>query len=523
MNKEIIRNIVEQYPEFKDKLFCRGFVLTNAEVDVDAYPFYGSWHYAKIGKYDLLVSSKQHHYILNKTKKYYVLIGHAYNPIDYETDENIILENLSCEEDFESCNISYLNQLTGLFTLICISGGNLEVYGDATCMQSVFFGTNNEDVFVSSHTNLIGDLADLKWDSYVSQLTHYKFFHMLGNALPGDLTQFKKIKRLTPNFCAVYKNGKWNTKRFYTPKTQNISNEKIADEVAKLLHKNMELIAKKWSKPAISCTGGCDSKTTLACTSGLYDEFKYFSYISNSSEKVDALAAKTIINTLGCNHKMYTIPQKNEELSLIDETRAIIDWNTGDITPNNNNDIRKRRYFEDTNDFDVEVKSWASEIGRAYYSKRFNGRKNFGKKITPRKCTAMYKFFLHDRKLVRQTDSVFADFITKYFEQDSNHPIDWQDQLFWEYRSPSWNGLVITGEHRYSFDITIPYNNRLILELLLSASVEDRINDTIYKMIRQRMNPVIDETGIAITNVKHTNNRAKAENLYYWIMTHLPF
>lgn len=123
MNKEIIRNIVEQYPEFKDKLFCRGFVLTNAEVDVDAYPFYGSWYYAKIGKYDLLVSSKQHHYILNKNKKYYVLIGHAYNPIDYETDENIILENLSCEEDFESCNISYLNQLTGLFTLICISGG----------------------------------------------------------------------------------------------------------------------------------------------------------------------------------------------------------------------------------------------------------------------------------------------------------------------------------------------------------------------------------------------------------------
>lgn len=122
MNKKIIRNIVQQYPGFKDKLFCRGFILTNAKIDVDAYPFYGSWHYVKMGKYELLISTKQHYYILNKNNKCYALIGHAYNPIDGETDENIILENISCAENFESCNISYLNQLTGLFTLICVSG-----------------------------------------------------------------------------------------------------------------------------------------------------------------------------------------------------------------------------------------------------------------------------------------------------------------------------------------------------------------------------------------------------------------
>ena len=93
--------------------------------------------------------------------------------------------------------------------------------------------------------------------------------------------------------------------------------------------------------------------------------------------------------------------------------------------------------------------------------------------------------------------------------------------MFWEFRIPSWNGLVITGEHRYSFDITIPYNNRKLLELLVSASIEDRINDTVYKMIRAKMNPEIDKTGRAVTNLKHTEKRAKLENLYYWIMTHI--
>lgn len=177
-------------------------------------------------------------------------------------------------------------------------------------MQSTFFGVSNGLLYVSSHTNLIGDIANLEWDPYVKHLSQYKFFRMLGNSLPGDLSQFKEIKRMTPNFCALYKDGKWSNKRFYIPKVQKLSNDAIADEVARLLYNNMKLISSKWMKPAISCTGGCDSKTTLACTVGLYDKFGYFSYISNSSEKVDAMAAKTIINALGYEHKIYNIPQK---------------------------------------------------------------------------------------------------------------------------------------------------------------------------------------------------------------------
>lgn len=521
MNKQDIQAIIERHPQFQAKLFCRGFLLTDTNIDSNIYPFYGIWKRETLYGYTLLVSPKQHYSVYKQEESCLILIGHTYNPIDGLIDEQLILKNIGSAED----SSDYLNQLTGVFTFIRLSneGKKIEVFGDATCMQSTFFGTSNKHTYVSSHTNLIGDVANLEWDIYVKRLTKYKFFGLLGNSLPGDLTQFKEIKRLTPNFCAIYENAKWRMHRFYTPRKLILTNEEIADKVGILLHANMELIATKWKKPAISCTGGCDSKTTLACTSGLYHKFKYFSYISNPSEKVDALAAKTIVSALGEQHTTYIIPSDDAEVSLVDEARAIIDWSTGNITPNNRNDIRKRRFFEDTKDFDIEVKSWASEVGRAYYSKRFNGRKDFGRRPTARKCTAMYKFFLHNRKLVRQTDKVFADFLNTYFHQDSTRPIDWQEQLFWEFRCPSWNGLVITGEHRYSFDITIPYNNRMILELLLSAPIEDRINDTIYSMIRERMNPLIDKTGIAVTNVLHTSNRAKAEDLYYWLSTHLPF
>lgn len=135
----------------------------------------------------------------------------------------------------------------------------------------------------------------------------------------------------------------------------------------------------------------------------------------------------------------------------------------------------------------------------------------------------MYKFFFHNRKLVAKTDCVFEKYLKQFFELHPTNPVEWQDQFFWEFRVPSWNGLVITGEHRYSFDITIPYNNRVLLNLLLSASIEDRTNDTIYKQIREKMNPIIDSTGIAVTNLKHTRNREKVENIYYSIHSKIPF
>ena len=66
-----------------------------------------------------------------------------------------------------------------------------------------------------------------------------------------------------------------------------------------------------------------------------------------------------------------------------------------------------------------------------------------------------------------------------------------------------------------SFDITIPYNNRRLLELLLSTSIEKRIHAIPHKDIMRVSNKEIADIGISVTNVKHTNKRAKMEkNLF---------
>lgn len=526
MNKNTRKNVEEimkHNPELRNKLFARGFIFTGAEMNESVYPFYGLWDKYKVDKYTLLVAPKQKAYVKGSRDATFILVGHAYNPFSMCALESEILDDLL---NVKFMSIEFwrkFNQITGIFTLICIRDESVYVVGDCTCMQTTFYGSINKQIYVSSHTNLIGDLLNLKYDAYIKRLSEYRFFPMLGNALPGDLTQFQELKRLIPNHYIEIVNGKIEVKRFYYPQTFKLDIDKICQEASDILHKNLELIAEKWEKPSISMTGGCDSKTTLACASGLYDKFSYFSYTSSESEDVDARAAHTICEALGLKHDVYEISQEDGELDKIEEIRSILEWNTGNIIPINKNDVRKRAFFADIEDFDVEVKSWVSEVGRSYYSKRFNGRTKFGEKPTPRKCTTMYKFFLNDRKLVKQTDKVFEDYLNKYFEQAKKSPVEWQEQLFWEYRMPSWNGLVITGEHRYSFDIAIPYNNRYLLELLLSVPIEQRINDTIYSQIRNKREPIIDETGIAVTNLKHTKKRGKAENLYYLLHSKIPF
>ena len=408
MNQSDIQRIIEQHPDYKDKLFCRGFLFTDDVIDEEAYPFYGLWQQQKFGRYTLFVSSKQQYFQYEKENKTYILVGHAYDPIDMIADENEILKRLA-EQANKGAFQRFFNQLTGIFTLICITEESVYLVGDATCMQTTFYGLLQNHLVISSHTNLIGDLYNLEWDSYVKELTHYRFFKLLGNSLPGDITQFKEVKRIVPNHYIQFNNQSITIKRFYTPRGKQLEKTQIVKQAGELLHSNLALITQKWQKPAISMTGGCDSKTTLACAKGLYDRFSYFSYISSDAEKVDADAAKAICKVLGLDHESYAISSNDDDYQKTEVMKAILFWNCGGILPSNPNDVRKRLHFLDTQDFDVEIKSWASEIGRSYYSKRFNGRTDFGNEPTPRKCTTLYKFFLNNRKLVKETDRVFKE------------------------------------------------------------------------------------------------------------------
>ena len=134
----------------------------------------------------------------------------------------------------------------------------------------------------------------------------------------------------------------------------------------------------------------------------------------------------------------------------------------------------------------------------------------------------MYKLFLHNRKLLKETDRIFQLYIQKT-AFDNIYNFDASDMYLWEMRYGGWGGQVITCEHRFAFDITIPYNNRILMEHFLTLPLKKRISDQAhYDMIRY-LNPTIDQTGITITNYNETRSRMHKERIYWLVNTHLPF
>lgn len=525
--KEILEQ--EKYQRFRKYVYVRGYLITDrSSIELNKYPFYEEWNVVTLFKFKVYIHMKQKCFIYNDKDKKFFIIGHCYNPFSGEKDEDIIVKRLA-EHYQKHTYFDYLNQLTGNFVVgYEKKNGRLSFTCDATGMQTAYYGKIGEYFYVSSHSYLIGDICNLQFDPYVRKLVNYRFYRLFGKMLPGDMSAYKNVRHVIPNFQIVYKDGKISRKRFWpieqvvTDISKAVYNEKIKFS-AETLHNSLRLISEKWpGKTAISLTGGCDSKTTLACAKELYDSFDYFSYISSEAEKVDAEAAEKICRKLGLKHRTYKIPGQDSDCKDIEIWRAVLRRNCGEIGENNSNDVRKRAYFAHHHDFDVEVKSWVSEIVRAYYNKRFD-KKNFPKYPTARYLTSMYKVFFWQRGLVRQTDRQFQKYLNEYYTKDIFDKVSWTDLIFWEYRVSSWNGLVISNEHSLSFDITIPYNNRILLQTLLGTPLEKRINDQCHKDIQKLMNRKIADVGISVTDMKHTQKRAQFEKLYLAVQTKIPF
>ena len=529
MKNNAIKAMLDEKEDLRALLFPRGFLMTNdSQIEKEQYPFYGMWNWESVCGYSFLVHPKQKLHLSKQDDLTLALVGHAFDPVSSESEysEEKMLETARLlykkdSDEFER----YFNQWTGLFALFIFEEGTFRVYGDAAGMYTVFYGTHNGKIYCASHTNLLGDVCGLSFDAYINRLINYRFYSLFGKALPGDLSPYKAFKRLIPNHFAQYHKDGWCVTRFF-PKEGNalldVPYDALIDTAAQILSQSMKLIHKKWDRAAVSMTGGCDSKTTLSCTNGVYDQYTYFSYTSSDSENVDAEAARDICKLLNIPHRIYTISQRDEDYQDIESLRVIMEYNSGSIGKNNANDVRKRAFFLGIDDFDVEVKSWVSEVGRAYYHKRF-AKKRFPKKLTPRYATCLYKVFLTDRKLVKETNLVFAEYLQKYYSDDSFERIPWYDLFFWEFRMSSWNGLVITGEQQIAYDIAIPYNNRMLLQALLSMPVEKRIKDEPHWDIMKKMNPEIADCNISVVNVKHTNRRAKLERLYLEVCSRIPF
>lgn len=510
---EELKELLDSKTNLQKHLFEKGFLITDAEgFDLDKFPFYDNFTLRKIDRYNFIIHKKTPFFVYENKGVINFLIGHAYNPYSMEIDENKIIRDL---------NQNHINELTGIFLIGQINKEGMRFQLDASGMQYACYGKINNHLYITSHMRLVGDLLDLKTSDYVKRLISYKWYqYMLGNYLPGYLVFCDELKRIIPNTEVIYNLDTFEIKRFYPNKAINYYEleedyQKVIEEGSRIMHNTLECISRKWKKPAISLTGGIDSNTTFAAANGLYDKFKTFSYISMHRESVDAEAAKKISSRFNVEHKVFEVPDNNEQIADFDIYKRIFEHNDGDIGSYKDNDIRKKVTLLNQDYCDVEVKSWVSETIRAYAYKYF-GRKKFPKKLKPRNFTSLYKIFLGNRKLCCETDKYFKEYLEKTDFYNCMFNYDQSDFFIWEMEHGGKCGLDI-GVMKSDFDIIIPYNNRKLLDLLLSVPLQKRIDDISHMDMKKSLNKDLYDMNIRVVNLNETNKRKKTINLYYTI------
>ena len=135
----------------------------------------------------------------------------------------------------------------------------------------------------------------------------------------------------------------------------------------------------------------------------------------------------------------------------------------------------------------------------------------------------MYKVFVANRALACQTNKCFKNYLDTYYQNGVFEKIPWVDLIYWEYSWPASEALHLICEHMLVFDVTIPFNNRLMLEKMLAIPLEKRIVDSIQIDVIEKLCPAINNTGIQVKDFGWTGKREMAERIYWEISHRLPY
>lgn len=515
------------HSKWKDKLYVSGYLLTSnrqvikQNIGLD----WNKWQCKDFGTYVLFTHPEQKVFSFKKDNRWYVIVGHAYNPFTMEMDENDILEHIAGVYMTKTYQ-DYFDQLTGLFFYVVIDGNRLVLNTDCAGMLPAYYAKINDEIYCSAYAQLIADLCSLQEDEYVTHLKKSRLFHLYGWFLPGDLSPYKEVKRIVANTEIRY-NGEFSCHRFYPRKdyyfVKDSEYPELIKNISEILHNNIMLISQKWRNPAISLTGGMDSQTTLACAGDMQGKFEYFSYISLPREATDANAAHNICDSKGLKHTIYSIDTDKTHYSDFEEVDALVERHYSYLGKGNPNDICKRISLSKQLSYDIEVKSWVSEVARASRYKIYG--KTEMPKMTARRLTSMYKVFTINRGDAIKTDNRFRDYLTftglqKAIEQ---YHYPWTEFFVWEIVFGCWGGLALTGEHKLTNDITIPYNNRTLLDLMLKTPLEKRISDQVNKDIIRYMDNELYALNVHVVNGNETKKREIGEKLYFEIHSRIPW
>lgn len=492
--------------KYANLLYKRGFLFS----DVEIVPPVLSWIKKKIGNYFISFDPENSWEFIEEKDSWVAFLGKAVDTLNWSMDiYYIVCQCLDRLKNSEEKMLDYIDYLNGRFILIYHHNGITKFMNDAFGTRSVFYSLHNI-VLMASHYRIISNYLKSSFLSCIDAIVNDKrWYSPPSHGFPGNLTPYQGVFILTPNTLINIKER--TVQRFYPRRelpTGNINN--VIEEVSVLLKKQIELLHSQY-KLVLSLTAGLDTRVTLAAARSVASKVLFFTYgdihyldgcvnsiscrhLPNINDitlaslikrkydnkrqllKIDLITASEIAEALELRH--VTIAENTVEDDDFQEFNQIIDFNTY----HNHGRWLAKKYLDVIPTGLLHVRSNISGIGKARYRKA--GLNDLP--LTAERMAHAWHNGMSRNIAVVEAFHRFGQMTD--FNALCNY--DPYDMFLWEHHEGTWLTNVLI-ESDVAFDTFELFNCRILVEKLLSVSVEQRAKSNIHYGIIKSLWPLL--------------------------------
>lgn len=376
--------------------------------------------------------------------------------------------------------IKKLNKLTGFFTFLFFSNDDIYVFNDTAGQLETYISNENDELYIAAQPTLIKNgknIADEKAPPYITDRKINIF----------SKTPFKHIIKLIPNFYYDVKEKKLT--RFYPENPLPIlDNVQVAKEALSVLETSMESMSYR-KNMSLAVTAGWDSRILFAASLKSADRIHYF-VLNHKTEdgKQDVKIAGEITDAF------------SKELRVIDYDLSPIQTEENDVNLWKD-DVKGRKmahlmniHFPDR----YLINGNISEVARNFYDPLPHHLS-----LKDLCCILGLRDGTYEREAVNEWKNTLP------------HNIHLLDALYWEHKMPNWAGSSKSVSNIHNM-VMSPFNNRYLLNLLLSTKRKDRDKyfHKIYELMLKNVGENLAKIPINPTRKHHQIEMMKKAGVY---------
>ncbi|MCH4225950.1 MAG: hypothetical protein LKF64_13240 [Alcaligenes faecalis] len=385
--------------------------------------------------------------------------------------------NLLESDGFEKFQ-RYIAYLGGRFIAIAIKHAeNIIVIPDCHATYACYYTEKNGGAF-SSHINLLGKVEELNVNETARSVVNSTDYKAPGGKYyPGLMLPYEEALTLLPN-CRLenqFQSSIIANKRFYPfidlELSCSLSKKNLVSRFNYLLYSNIKGIVKDQDF-YVSLTGGMDSGVALSSIikGGLDKKAKAFTYFNATSVQStaikDVMAASQRAFSSNIPHKIVDL--KPLELGSHFHQMYSMSFRYGARFPS-----LARAYYEELPHDILSLVSTCSETGTCFYSGR--PEKNISVDLLAEKFSNSE---IKKNTIVLESFEKYIEYAS--FKSSLLGPLDFYDVFYWEHRNAKWASLWYSESDLSHFTV-VPFNQRGIIETMLSLPFEDRLNKYILQ------------------------------------------